>query len=347
MEIRMKNKTWKLLVLTLLFLSVTIFSGFYLGQESQHMINLTLDNRVTEVITEAETVGEFLEEEDIKLDERGYINLSLDKKINEGLDIIVVNPRSYTLSIDESQWYISSRYSKVKDILYDLDIRLGEDDYSVPDLNSNISSGEDIQLFFVEEEIEILEEEIPFEKIVKKNSKLEVGKTKTIQKGQKGLKEISIKKTFVNGKFVEEVIAKEEMLVEKMDEIIENGTKKKPVVKANRGGTPPKGGDVITMSATAYDLSFASTGKRPGDKYYGMTASGTMAKPGTVAVDPRVIPLGTKLYVESLDGTPDYGYATAEDTGGAIKGNKIDLFFHSATDVRNFGRRKVKVHILR
>ncbi len=101
------------------------------------------------------------------------------------------------------------------------------------------------------------------------------------------------------------------------------------------------------MTATAYDLSFQSTGKRPGDRYYGITASGTKARPGVVAVDPRVIPLGTRLYVQSLDGTKDYGFAIAEDKGGAIKGNKIDLFFETANEVRRFGRRKVKVYILK
>ena len=100
------------------------------------------------------------------------------------------------------------------------------------------------------------------------------------------------------------------------------------------------------MTATAYDLSFESTGKLPGDKYYGITASGTKVRPGVVAVDPNVIPLGTKLYIQSLDGSKDYGFAIAEDTGGAIKGNRIDLFFENSQDVYRFGRRKVKVYIL-
>ena len=100
------------------------------------------------------------------------------------------------------------------------------------------------------------------------------------------------------------------------------------------------------MKASAYDLSFASTGKRPGQRGYGITASGTTARPGTVAVDTRVIPLGTKLYVESLDATSDYGFAIAEDTGGAIKGNRIDLFYPSNADAIRFGRRNVKVYIL-
>ncbi|HZK33478.1 MAG TPA: 3D domain-containing protein, partial [Tissierellaceae bacterium] len=140
----------------------------------------------------------------------------------------------------------------------------------------------------------------------------------------------------------DEYIVKEEILSEPVSNIVEKGTK--ALVVTSRGNTSFR--KAITMSATAYDLSFESCGKHPGHPAYGITASGTHARPGVVAVDPRVIPLGTKLYVESLDGTPDYGFASAEDKGGAIKGNKIDLFFESSTDVRNFGRRKVKVYIL-
>lgn len=66
-----------------------------------------------------------------------------------------------------------------------------------------------------------------------------------------------------------------------------------------------------------------------------------------MAVDPKVIPLGTKLYIESTDGTSDYGYATAEDKGSAIKGNKIDLYLETAQAVKKFGRRTVRVYILK
>ena len=64
------------------------------------------------------------------------------------------------------------------------------------------------------------------------------------------------------------------------------------------------------------------------------------AEPGVVAVDPNVIPLRTKLYVEG------YGFAIAADVGGAIKGNRIDLFFNTIDECMNYGRKKVKVYIL-
>ena len=86
------------------------------------------------------------------------------------------------------------------------------------------------------------------------------------------------------------------------------------------------------MVATAY------TAGCPGCSGY--TATGYRAGHGIVAVDPRVIPLGTKLYI------PGYGFAIAGDTGGAIVGDRIDLGFDSLDDAVAFGRRSVKVYTL-
>lgn len=126
----------------------------------------------------------------------------------------------------------------------------------------------------------------------------------------------------------------------------------KPSEEANRGSSVSSSNSVsssktMVMNASAYDLSYQSTGKRPGDRGYGITASGMKAGPGVVAVDPKVIPLGTKLYIESMDGTKDYGHAIAGDTGGAIKGKRIDLFFSSNSAARQFGRRNVRVKIVK
>lgn len=89
----------------------------------------------------------------------------------------------------------------------------------------------------------------------------------------------------------------------------------------------------IDMMATAYTAGSAGGS--------GMTAIGRRAGYGIVAVDPRVIPLGTHLYI------PGYGVAIAGDTGGAIVGNRIDLGFDSLRDAMSFGRRDVKVYRLR
>lgn len=95
----------------------------------------------------------------------------------------------------------------------------------------------------------------------------------------------------------------------------------------------------ITVEATGYTAGPESTGKKPGDPGYGITATGTKAKRGTVAVDPSVIPFGTKMFI------PGYGYGIAEDTGGAVKDNRIDLFFDSVEEAMAWGRRTVTVRL--
>jgi 3D (Asp-Asp-Asp) domain-containing protein len=90
------------------------------------------------------------------------------------------------------------------------------------------------------------------------------------------------------------------------------------------------------MEATAYAPTVQET---DGDPW--MTASGMKSGHGVVAVDPKVIPLGSKLYVEG------YGYAIAGDTGGAIKGKRIDVFFYSPDETARWGRRWVRVFLLK
>jgi 3D (Asp-Asp-Asp) domain-containing protein len=98
----------------------------------------------------------------------------------------------------------------------------------------------------------------------------------------------------------------------------------------------------IPCKLTAYTNSFDSTGKHPGDPGYGITASGQPAKEGlTIAVDPEIIPLHSVVYI------PGIGVRYAEDTGGAVKGNHIDVFFNDDNYAHKFGvKDNVPVYIL-
>ncbi|WP_081412089.1 3D domain-containing protein [Alicyclobacillus herbarius] len=104
--------------------------------------------------------------------------------------------------------------------------------------------------------------------------------------------------------------------------------------------TPHQTLDDFTL--TAYALDPVSTGKRPGSRGFGVTASGTRAQAfRTIAVDPSVIPIGSYVYIEGL------GWRVAEDTGGAIRGRHIDVLLPSRKDAIQFGvRRHVRIYIL-
>lgn len=327
-------------ILTVLAVAASLSLGAYMYSAKD--ITLSIDDEKEEITTYANTVEDFLEMEGITLDKAAYINVPLDANLENNMHIIIKTPKTYLLTMGNKQHEIVSVHKKVKDILKDLGIELDELDYTKPGLDDEAALGGEIQIFRVKEEIEEIEKVIPHESITKKSNEMDIGVTKVVQEGKDGLKKIKIKKVFENGELISEEIVDEEIVKESIPKITKKGTRN--VITSSRGKTRYR--KVITMVATAYDNSYESTGKRPGDKYHGITASGTKARVGAVAVDPRIIPLGTKLYVESLDNTKDYGFCVAEDTGGAIKGNKIDLFFNTAREVRNFGRRKVKVYIL-
>lgn len=105
--------------------------------------------------------------------------------------------------------------------------------------------------------------------------------------------------------------------------------------------------EVMQLEATAYCPCYECCGKYPSNKWYNITATGTVGKVGVIAVDPRVIPLGSQVYIEGLYGAKNYGYGSAEDTGGAIKGQIIDLYFNTHRETINWGRQQVKVYILK
>ena len=97
---------------------------------------------------------------------------------------------------------------------------------------------------------------------------------------------------------------------------------------------------VQTMEVTAYCNCGKCCSYEPGKrKNVGQTASGTQTRIGTVAADPEVLPLGSVVYV------PGYGWGRVEDKGGAIKGNKLDLWFTNHEAARKWGRKRIPVKI--
>lgn len=358
MEGNNTSRSKKFRILIILAMVATLTVGFYFATGSE--VRIEVDGKTDTMVSYAKTVGEFLEKEEIKFKEGAFINVPLDTKLEDNLSIIIINQKPYVVKERGVSSEINSIYDTVGDILNEQGVELGELDYVTPDLKEKVTPDATIEIFRVKEEVVVEESTIPFEKETKDTNNLDKGVTKVVQKGKEGLKHTYVKNKYVNGKLVSSETEKEEVVEKAVNHIVHRGTRvpKREVATASRGGSSRRtSGDAsrgsfnarrsVVMEATAYDLSYQSTGKRPGDKYYGITASGMKARRGVVAVDPRVIPLGTRLYVESLDGTKDYGYCIAGDTGGAIKGNRIDLFLDSAAEVWRFGRRKVKVHILK
>lgn len=148
--------------------------------------------------------------------------------------------------------------------------------------------------------------------------------------GQDGLRRVTVFEKYKNGVLVESTPISEEIITEASATLIYNPT----IVTGSSDSRPTEYLNEIIVEATAY----TATGN--------FTATGKPAQVGYVAVDPRYIPLGTKLYIESLDGSWVYGYAEAQDVGGGIKGYKIDLYMNTREECIQFGRRNLRVFIL-
>lgn len=228
----------------------------------------------------------------------------------------------------------------VGDVLAKAHVTLRKADIVKPALNGPVGEVQRINVIRVDSE-EITEQEITRFAVQRKpDIQLAPGEKKVLQQGSYGLSRSYIQITYENGKEVKreklrtEVIRKPQpMIVAYGPNLIASRGKTRPTAggairSANYNFQPQQNSKVLNVVSTAY----THTGNR--------TATGVYPHEGVIAVDPRVIPLGTKLYVEN------YGYAVAADTGGVIKGNKIDVFFNTYNKAINWGRRSIKVYIL-
>ena len=273
----------------------------------------------------------------------------LSEKTTAGMKIEIHRAKELTVIDDGAESLIYSNAVTVGELLAKGTLNLSETDKV--SLESDVVLKNGMKLIITRRSIEYVDvtEEIPYEQVTKETSSLAKGKSRVAQEGRNGVKRVTYEVVIEKG---EEVSRKEvSSVVEKepVKKIVELGTYTASAQGGSSSGTSSKGfsySNVLTCSATAYDLSYESCGKRPGDRGYGITASGMRAQYGVIAVDPRVIPLGTKLYVEGTDGSWTYGYCVAGDTGGGIKGNRIDLFYNSRAEALQFGRRQARVYIL-
>lgn len=181
-------------------------------------------------------------------------------------------------------------------------------------------------------EFRIEDIEVPVVTDYVESNQLAPGMSKVKEEGEKGIERRVIKITQVNGEINSEQITYQFMLESSKKRVVLRNSQpavaKKPEAKAEIDLSKFNVQMVMSMEATAYTY----TGNR--------TATGVEPREGLIAVDPRVIPLGSQVYVEG------YGYAIAADTGGLIKGNIIDVFFPSLQRCLNWGRRPAKVYIL-
>lgn len=273
--------------------------------------------------------------------------------------------------------------TNVADALDTAGVTLGEDDVVSLSLTAPVSEGMTVSIDRVSYKTVSKTEELDraaYEKLAKSNDKLD---DSAVKEGQKGVVTHVYKNKLVNGK-----VEKSELIEQKLDKVTgtptttaKKSSSQKTSQKTSTSSSSSK--TVKTAANISGAVAYASSGKNvscistltpsktillddkgipvsyskkitgSGTAYYdeyntGLTSTGVKPQPGYVAVDPREIPYGTKMYIRSSDGRYNYGYAIAADTGGFIYNSStvVDLFFYTRSEVYNFGRRNVEIYIL-
>lgn len=314
-----------------------ILATSYVYSAMKKEITIEDIDEVKVVSTFKNTVEDVLEENSIEIKPQDKVSLDMSSKLADGMSIKISRAREITINSDGMDVVLLTTAPDVKSALGEAQIQVGEKDRVTPELCTAITGNTKIDVIRVEEKIVKQEMKMEFTNQVNKSDKLDKGIVTVVKKGSPGLKELAIKVIFENGKETKREISEEKVLKEPVNGIIEEGTR---TTFVSSRGQVTRFVRALKMTATAYDATFESCGKHPDNPNYGITYSGLRVRPGIVAVDPKVIPLGTYLYVEG------YGEALAADIGGAIKGNRIDLYYELPKDVAKYGKRTVKVYVL-
>lgn len=221
-----------------------------------------------------------------------------------------------------------------------------------------------IDVVYVKYVTESYEEKIPFTAKVEYSSSLEKGKQK-VTGGVNGSRTVTVKKTYKNGVVTETETLSTVVTKPAVDKVTVIGTKvtkkQKPATNVNSDAIPYSSIKTISTLKAPASLTLTKKGIPTSYKkkvtveataytdHSGIPCStGVMPQTGYIAVNPKVIPYGTKMFIVSKDGKYVYGYAIAADTGGFIKKRptNVDLFFDSKGECRQFGRRDVVIYFL-
>lgn len=289
-------------------------------------VKLIVDGQTFSVRTPASTVGEAIQDlsDHLGLNLKDTDEVNLDRKATIVADAELNVQRAVPIKVKvdgkELDTYLAPR--TVEEALKKLEVVLSEKDKVNLPLNQMIKADDQIQVVRVTEKLEDVKSEIPYQ-IVAQPAEFPVGlPDRVLKKGSNGEHEQVVKVTYEDGKETDRQVLQQQVLRAPVNQVVSRGAQ----TTISRGGQTIQFKRAYLMSASAYSGP-------------GVTATGQDVHWGVIAVDPRIISLGTQLYVEG------YGEAVALDTGGAIKGNRVDLYMNTEEAAQSWGVRSVIVYV--
>ncbi len=300
------------------------------GFATPKTVIVNIDDSVEVITTNYETtslrVDSFIENHEIDfVYGQDIIDVELHDVIFDGIEINIQKAASIPVTADGKTQTIITLPVTTAELIDELEIKVGKHDIVEPALDKVLNKGDKVivkRVTFGEVEKEV---DIPFETTYSADYGMQIGKTCVSQEGVTGREKQTFKVTYIDGKESERELIETENLVAKKNHVISYGMK----MNFNKPSGLSYKKKISNVRAVSY--------------YYPGNPRGAYGKPctyGTVAVDPKVIPLGSLLYIEG------YGYAIANDTGSAIKGNVVDVYMEYGPQCYTWGARKVNVYVI-
>ena len=307
-------------------------------------VNISIDNEISVVYTTKNTIKEILEEKGLEVNDDAFVNQKPSDTIDlSNAQILIVTARGVTLKYDGKSNVVTTQAKTVGEVLSQNNVKLSGLDKLANGITVNTKVKENMVISVIRVVEKKVTEEIVLQyQTVKQNTnELLKNFTKVVSKGSNGKKVNTYTIVTENGKQVSRTLTSSVVTKQPVDAVTKVGTKTYTTFsgsfKLNRAYSK-----IIDVTAVSYNLE-GMKNRLPSDPKYGLTANGMKVRAGIIAVDKRVIPVGTKVYVEMPNGN-DYGYAIAADVG--VSGKTIDIYLNSKAECINFGRRKAKVYIL-
>lgn len=290
---------------------------------SAQPVTLIVHGKAVTTRTNQLTVGDLLADRNIRPGPQDRVMPALDSPIYGGEVIRVSTPVPVRIQVAGKYLDRMTAMETVAGVLKENGISLGPNDLVSPDPATQVAANMLIRVDRMTFGTEVKNVPLPFSTRQEDSPDLFRGVERIIQLGRPGLERQVWQVSFRDGVPVGATLAQSQVVLKPRTQMVELGA----LDEVSRGGNVFRFSRAIEVRATAY------TGG-------GRTASGTVPREGTVAVDPGVIPLGSRVYIEG------YGYGTALDTGGAIRGDRVDLYFDTYREVEDWGVRYVRVFVL-
>ena len=318
------------------------------------LLSQTASAQTTYVITDGEnvTLHTTYETDPVQVLSEAGLELDTDDTYitQEGTGISEIKvQRNQTVVIDNcgKETAITTYGETVGELLERMDVPMdGNTQVSLP-LETMTYDGMELEVKRTVRKVEVYTTAVPFETEYVEDETLPDGTEVVRTEGVNGQKECLASVLYVDGQETSRIVLREAVLQEPVNAVIAVGTG-----AAQEEVSYVVGDGTITLS-TGEVLTFTHAGQFKATAYTHTdagcdmtTATGTTVRRGTVAVDPRVIPYGTRMFIVTNDGRYIYGVSTAEDCGGAIKGNRLDLYFSTNSQCVQFGIRNCTVYFL-